>query len=65
MPQTLIESMARKKIVIASNNPATNDIIIDGFDGLIFNSNSAGVTWWQTLCACATENVLINTLNGS
>ena len=36
MPQALIEAMARGKIVVASNNPGTRDIIDDGKNGLLF-----------------------------
>jgi glycosyltransferase involved in cell wall biosynthesis len=35
MPQSLIEAMARKKIVIASNNPGTREII-NGKNGFLF-----------------------------
>ncbi|MGD9276223.1 MAG: glycosyltransferase family 4 protein [Candidatus Pacearchaeota archaeon] len=36
MPQTLIEAMARKKIVISSDNPGTKEIITNGKNGYLF-----------------------------
>lgn len=36
MPQSLVEAMARKKIVIASNNPASADIIQNNKNGFLF-----------------------------
>ena len=36
MPQGLIEAMARGKIVIASNIPASRDLIINGKNGFLF-----------------------------
>ena len=36
MPQSLIEAMAREKIVIASNNKASLDLIEDKKNGYIF-----------------------------
>jgi len=36
MPQALIESMSREKIVIASKNLGTRDLIEDGKNGLLF-----------------------------
>ncbi len=36
MPQALIEAMARGKIVIASDNLGTRDLIVDGKNGIIF-----------------------------
>ena len=39
MPQTLIEAMARGKIVIASDNPGSKDIINDGKNGFLFKNN--------------------------
>lgn len=38
MPQSLIEAMAREKIVIASKNAGTNELIKHGKNGLFFNS---------------------------
>ena len=38
MPQALIEAMAREKIVIASNNQGTAELIQDKKNGLLFNS---------------------------
>ena len=41
MPQALIEAMAKNKIVIASDNLASREIIIDGKNGFLFeNGNS-------------------------
>ncbi len=37
MPQSLIEAMAREKIVIASNNRGTKEIIQDGKNGYLFD----------------------------
>lgn len=39
MPQALIETMARKKIVLASSNVGTKEIISDGKNGLLFKSS--------------------------
>ena len=36
MPQSLVEAMAREKIVIAANNPASHDLIKDGKNGYLF-----------------------------
>ena len=36
MPQSLIEAMSRKKIVIASNNLGARDLINDGKNGFLF-----------------------------
>lgn len=36
LPQVLIESLARKKIVIASDNPGNKDIVQEGKNGFIF-----------------------------
>ncbi|PIN90879.1 hypothetical protein COU60_00865 [Candidatus Pacearchaeota archaeon CG10_big_fil_rev_8_21_14_0_10_34_76] len=38
MPQSLIEAMARGKIVIASNNKGNSDIISDGKNGFLFKN---------------------------
>lgn len=38
MPQSLIEAMAREKIVIASDNRASRDLIENGKNGLIFST---------------------------
>ncbi|OIO80970.1 hypothetical protein AUJ84_02010 [Candidatus Pacearchaeota archaeon CG1_02_32_132] len=38
MSQSLIEAMAREKIVIASDNKASTDLIEDGKNGLIFST---------------------------
>ncbi len=35
-PQSLIEAMARKKLVIASNNPGSKEVIKDGKNGFLF-----------------------------
>jgi glycosyltransferase involved in cell wall biosynthesis len=40
MPQTLIEAMSRGKVVIASKNPGTLDLIKDGENGLLFDKDS-------------------------
>ena len=40
LPQALIEAMARKKIVIVNNIPASRDIIKDRINGFIFNNES-------------------------
>lgn len=40
MPQSLIETMAREKIVIGSNNIAIKDLIKDGENGLLFEFNT-------------------------
>lgn len=37
MPQSLIEALARKKIVIVSNNPGNKDLIENRENGFIFN----------------------------
>ncbi len=37
MPQALIEAMAREKIVIASKNPGSLDLIIEGKNGYLFS----------------------------
>src|SRR3989344_2795600 len=39
MPQSLIEAMARQKIVIASNIPASHDLIHENKNGFIFETN--------------------------
>ncbi|MDO8460292.1 MAG: glycosyltransferase family 4 protein [Nanoarchaeota archaeon] len=36
MPQSLIEAMSREKIVIASKNPGSSDIITEGKNGYLF-----------------------------
>lgn len=36
MPQTLIEAMARGKIILASDNPGSKDLITSGEDGFLF-----------------------------
>ena len=36
MPQTLIEAMARGKIVVSSNNPGSAELIVDGKNGFLF-----------------------------
>lgn len=41
MPQVLIEALARKKIVIASNNKGSADIIQNGKNGFLFSIGSA------------------------
>ncbi len=41
MPQVLIEAMARKKVVIASNNPGNAELIIDGKNGYLFSVGNA------------------------
>jgi glycosyltransferase involved in cell wall biosynthesis len=41
MPQSLIEAMARGKIVISSKNPGSTELINDGWNGYIFNSEDA------------------------
>ena len=38
MPQSLIEAMARKKIVIASNNPGNKELIRDRKTGYLFKT---------------------------
>lgn len=40
MPQALIESMARRKIVIASSNPGALDLISNGKNGFIFENGN-------------------------
>ncbi len=40
MPQSLIEAMARGKIVIASNNQGNADLIQDGKNGLLFETHN-------------------------
>lgn len=40
MPQVLIEAMARSRLVICSDIPASKDIIINGKNGLLFQSNN-------------------------
>jgi len=40
MPQSLIEAMARKKIVIASDNPACRDIIQNSKNGFLFETGN-------------------------
>lgn len=42
MPQALIEAMSREKIVIASKNPGSLDIIKEGRNGLLFESGDSG-----------------------
>ena len=37
-PQALIEAMAREKTIISSDNPGSRDIISDGKNGFLFNS---------------------------
>ncbi|MBM3233125.1 glycosyltransferase family 4 protein [Candidatus Pacearchaeota archaeon] len=37
MPQVLVEALARKRVVISSNIPASKDIIKDRVNGFIFN----------------------------
>lgn len=41
MPQSLIEAMARGKIVIASATPAAKDLIVEGKDGFLFEIENA------------------------
>lgn len=41
MPQTLIEAMSRGKIVVASDNFASRDLIIDGINGFIFKNGDS------------------------
>jgi len=36
MPQSLIEGLSRKKLVIASDNKASRDLILDGKNGFLF-----------------------------
>ncbi len=40
MPQTLIEAMSRGKIVVASDNLASRDLIVDGKNGFIFENGN-------------------------
>jgi glycosyltransferase involved in cell wall biosynthesis len=42
MPQSLIEAMARGKIVIASDNLGTRDLIVDGENGYLFAVGNEG-----------------------
>ncbi len=39
MPQSLIEAMARSKLVIANDIPAVRDLISDGKNGYVFNGS--------------------------
>jgi glycosyltransferase involved in cell wall biosynthesis len=39
MPQALIEAMARGKIVIASDNPASKDLIVNEENGFLFKND--------------------------
>ncbi len=41
MPQSLIEAMARKKVVIASSNKGTREIIEDNKNGYLFQNNNS------------------------
>jgi glycosyltransferase involved in cell wall biosynthesis len=41
MPQSLIEAMARAKIVVASDTPAAKDIIINSKNGYLFKKDDA------------------------
>jgi len=40
MPQSLIEAMARKKIVVASENPASKDLIVNGKNGFLYKNGN-------------------------
>jgi len=42
MPQSLIEAMARGKMVIASDNLGTRDLIVDGENGYLFGVGNEG-----------------------
>lgn len=42
MPQSLIEAMARGKIVIVSNNKGNSDIIKNGKNGFLFETENSG-----------------------
>jgi glycosyltransferase involved in cell wall biosynthesis len=41
MPQTLIEAMARGKIILASDNKGARDIIEEGINGFLFKNNDS------------------------
>jgi glycosyltransferase involved in cell wall biosynthesis len=41
MPQSLIEAMAREKIVISSNNPGSKELIIDNKNGYLFETGNS------------------------
>lgn len=42
MPQVLIEAMARKCIVVGSDNLGNRDLIVNGENGFLFENNNAG-----------------------
>ncbi|MBX4212624.1 glycosyltransferase family 4 protein [Candidatus Pacearchaeota archaeon] len=54
MPQALIEAMARERIVVASDNPGTRDIITDEVNGYLFRAGD-----FQSL-ANVLDDALIN-----
>lgn len=41
LPQTLLEAMARGKVVVASDNNASRDIIINGKNGFLYKNGSS------------------------
>lgn len=41
MPQSLIEAMARERIVVASDTPGTQELILNKKNGFIFENNNA------------------------
>ena len=41
MPQSLVEAMSREKIVIASDNPGTRDLVTSGENGYVFSIGNA------------------------
>lgn len=41
MPQALMEAMARGRIVVASDNPGSREVVVDGKNGYLFNKDNA------------------------